>query len=88
MNLVIGATGILGGEISNLLTAGGKPVRAMVRKTSDQARIGKLKELDTQIVEGDLRDSSTLEPALEGVHAVITTVSSIPFSYVPGENDI
>ncbi len=56
-NLVIGATGILGGEICYLLTASGKPVRAMVRKTSDQGRINKLKELGAQIVEGDLRDS-------------------------------
>ena len=88
MNLIIGATGILGGEICHLLTAGGKPVKAMVRKTSDQAKINKLKELGVQIIEGDLRDNSTFGPALEGVATVITTAASIPFSYVPGENDI
>jgi uncharacterized protein YbjT (DUF2867 family) len=30
MNLIIGATGMLGSEICRLLTANGKPVRAMV----------------------------------------------------------
>jgi uncharacterized protein YbjT (DUF2867 family) len=88
MNLIIGATGILGGEICHLLIAGGKPVKAMVRKTSDQAKINKLKELGVQIIEGDLRDNSTFGSVLEGVTAVITTAASIPTSYVPGENDI
>jgi uncharacterized protein YbjT (DUF2867 family) len=88
MNLVIGATGMVGSEVCRLLTADGKPVRAMVRETSDQTKVNKLKELGVQIVHGDLRDSSTIEPALPGVTAVITTASSMPFSYVPGENDI
>jgi uncharacterized protein YbjT (DUF2867 family) len=88
MNLVVGATGMLGSEICRLLTADGKPVRVMVRETSDQAKIKKLKELGIQIVQGDLRNSSTFEPALQGVTAVITTISSMPFSYVAGVNDI
>jgi uncharacterized protein YbjT (DUF2867 family) len=88
MNLIIGATGTLGGEICHLLTASGKPVKAMVRKTSDQARISKLKELGVEIIEGDLRDSSTFGPVLEGVTAIITTAAAIPSSYVPGDNDI
>ncbi len=88
MNFVMGATGMLGGKICRLLAANGKPVRAMVRETSNQSKIKKLKELGVQIVQGDLRNSSTLEPALQGVEAVITTVSSLPFSYVPGKNDI
>lgn len=88
MNLVIGATGMVGGEICRLLTAGGKPVRAMVRASSDQAKVQQLKDLGVTLVHGDLRDSSTLGPALKGVNAVITTISSMPFSYVAGENDI
>jgi NADH dehydrogenase len=88
MNLIVGATGLVGSEICRLLTADGKPVRVMVRETSDQAKTKELKELGVQIVQGDLRNSSTFEPALQGVTAVITTISSMPFSYVPGENDI
>lgn len=88
MNLIIGATGMVGSEICRLLIADGKPVRAMVRETSDEAKIKRLKELGVQIMQGDLRNSSTFEPALQGVTTVITTISSMPFSYAPGENDI
>lgn len=88
MNLIIGATGMVGSEICRLLTANGKPVRAMVRESSDQAKTKKLKEFGVEILPGDLRNSSTFEPALKGVTSVITTISSMPFSYVPGENDI
>lgn len=88
MNLIIGATGMVGSEICRLLTADGKPVRALVRETSDEAKIKKLKELGVQIIKGDLRDKLTFEPALQGITTVITTISSMPFSYVSGENDI
>jgi uncharacterized protein YbjT (DUF2867 family) len=88
MNLIIGATGMVGSEICRLLATDSKPVRAMVRETSDPVKVNKLKELGVEIAKGDLRDSSTFAGALEGVSAVITTVSAMPFSYVPGENDI
>jgi uncharacterized protein YbjT (DUF2867 family) len=88
MNLIIGATGMVGSEICRLLIAKGKPARAMVRETSDPVKVNNLKELGIQMVHGDLRNSSTFEPALQGVSTVITTASSIPFSYVPGENDL
>lgn len=88
MNLIIGATGMVGNEICRLLTTDSKPVRAMVRETSDQVKVNILKELGVEIVQGDLRNSSTYAGALQGVSAVITTVSAMPFSYVPGENDI
>ncbi|KON26383.1 hypothetical protein AC481_07290 [miscellaneous Crenarchaeota group archaeon SMTZ-80] len=88
MNLIIGATGMVGSEICRLLTTDSKPVRAMVRETSDPVKVNKLKELGVEIVKGDLRDSSTFAGALQGVSTVITTVSAMPFSYVPGENDI
>ncbi|MFC2083583.1 SDR family oxidoreductase [Bacteroidota bacterium] len=88
MILVVGATGMLGTEICRQLTSEGKPVRAMVRETSDQTKTEKLKEISVELVQGDLRDSSTFEPALKEVDTVITTISSMPFSYVPGENDV
>ena len=88
MNLIIGATGMVGNEICRLLRGDSKSVRAMVRETSDPVKVNKLKELGVEIVKGDLRDSSTFAGALQGVLAVITTVSAMPFSYVRGENDI
>lgn len=76
MNLVVGATGILGGEICRQLAALGKPVRALVRTTSDQAKVGALKEQGIEVVQGDLKDRSALDAACKGVTAVISTASS------------
>jgi uncharacterized protein YbjT (DUF2867 family) len=88
MNLIIGATGMVGSEICRLLSKENLPVRAMVRETSDPVKVNNLKELGVEIVRGDLRKSSTFKSALQGVTSVITTVSSMPFAYVPEENDI
>lgn len=86
MNLVVGATGMVGGEVCRLLAARGKPVRALVRVTSDPAKVDALKKLGASVVLGDLRAPETLRAACQGVSAVITTASSMPFTYRPGEN--
>lgn len=86
MNLIVGATGMVGGEICRLLRATGKPVKALVRASSDPAKVANLKSLGAQIVLGDLRDAASLKAACQGVKAVITTASSMPFTYQPGEN--
>lgn len=88
MILVIGATGKLGGEICRRLSAEGKEVRAMIRPTAAPQKVEALKKMGVQIVRGDLRNFETFEPALKGIDTVISTVSSMPFSYVPGDNDI
>lgn len=88
MILVVGATGMLGSEICRRLAAAGKPVRALVRATSDPAKVDRLKGYGVEPVQGDLRDPASLEAACKGVSAVVSTVSSMPFSYQPGENDI
>jgi len=88
MILVIGSTGMVGNEVCRLLSSKNIPVRAMVRSTSDPAKLNKLKSLGVQLLNGDILDKSTFPKILEEVTTVITTVSSMPFSYVPGENDI
>jgi len=88
MNLVVGATGMVGSEICKRLAAKGKQVRAMVRSTSDQAKVDNLKKTGVEVVQGDLRDHGSLEAACQGVTAVISTVSAMPFSYHPIENNI
>ena len=86
--LVAGATGLLGSDICKLLAANGISVRALVRATSDPAKVERLKSLGVEVVEGDLRDRASLDPACNGVETVISTVSAMPFSYQPGVNDI
>ncbi len=74
--LVAGATGYLGSEICRQLISKNKKVKGLVRATSDSNKVAHLKELGVEIVEGDLKNKGSLENALQGVSAVITTVSS------------
>ncbi|MCK4276614.1 MAG: NAD-dependent epimerase/dehydratase family protein [Phycisphaerae bacterium] len=67
MNLVTGATGLLGSHIVEKLISSGEPVRVLVRPSSDT------RFLDQWALEkavGDVTDPATLTAALEGVHTV------------------
>jgi uncharacterized protein YbjT (DUF2867 family) len=86
MNLVVGATGMVGTEICRLLTLAGKPVTALVRRSAAPGKIEKLKSFGAILVHGDLRDCNSLELACEGIDTVITTASAMPFAYQPNEN--
>jgi uncharacterized protein YbjT (DUF2867 family) len=86
--LVAGATGFLGNEICRQLRAKNLPVKAMVRTTSDPVKIEQLTKLGVQVVQGNLQNKETIYKVLKGVETLITTVSCMPFSYKPGENDI
>ena len=76
MHLVVGATGLVGGEICRRLANEGKPVKALVRTTSDPAKVDALKAKGVTVAVGDLKDPSSLEAACRGVTAVISTASS------------
>ena len=88
MILITGATGMLGSEICSLLRQQNKEVRAFTRSSSNENKLQNLKNQGVHIFEGDLRKPDDLKKALNGIEAVITTVSSMPFAYVPGKNDI
>jgi NADH dehydrogenase len=84
MILVAGATGVLGAEIVRQLRDQNRPVRALVRKTSDPAKVARLKNLGATIVEGDLTEPASLELSCQGSETVITTVTAIS-SQNPGD---
>ena len=84
MNLVVGATGMVGTEICRLIAASGSPVKALVRASSDVTKVANLKRLGATVIEGDLRDRASLETACEGAEAVISTASAMPFAYTSG----
>jgi uncharacterized protein YbjT (DUF2867 family) len=86
MNLVVGATGMVGTEICRLIARSGKPVKALVRASSDSSKVENLKRLGATVVQGDLRDRISLKSACHGVKVVISTASAMPFAYAPGEN--
>ena len=74
--LVAGATGFLGSEICRQLLEKNIKVKGLVRTTSDVNKVTQLKESGVEIAEGDLKDKPSLENALHGVSAIISTVSS------------
>lgn len=80
MNLVVGATGNVGGAVCEVLRGQDKLVRAMVRETSDPERVGRLEALGAEVVRGELRDPDSLARACDGVATVVsgaTTITSL-----------
>jgi uncharacterized protein YbjT (DUF2867 family) len=77
MDLVVGATGVLGGEICSLLVKAGNSVRALVRKTSSPERIEALKRQGVELVSGDITDRASLDAACRGVHTIFSTATAI-----------
>src|SRR3712207_6813787 len=73
MILVVGATGVLGGMITRKLLEQGNDVRILVRP---QSNYRPLVEAGAQPVFGDLKDRSSLDPAVEGIDTVVTTANS------------
>ncbi len=77
--LVTGATGFVGGHLSERLVADGYAVRAMARPSSDTTR---LTALGVEIVHADLLDEDAVDRAVEGCahvyHLAAATARSHP----------
>jgi len=65
--------------------AQGHRVRALVRASSDGAKKQHLNGLGVHLLEGDLKDRTSLEAACNGVTSVITTVAT-PTPGQPGDS--
>jgi len=74
--LVVGSTGFLGMEICRQLVNAGKSVKALVRSTSDSTKVDALRQMGVETTEGDLKNVESINKALDGVDAVISTASS------------
>jgi uncharacterized protein YbjT (DUF2867 family) len=64
--LVVGGTGMLGGQVVSALLSRGKRVRALVRPTSDAKG---LEEAGVEIARGDMMDPASLLQAMDGADA-------------------
>jgi uncharacterized protein YbjT (DUF2867 family) len=74
MILLVGATGLLGSRIAQRLAQGETQVRALLRPETDGSAV---EALGIEIVRGDLRDRTSLAPAVAGVDTVISTANAI-----------
>ena len=70
--VVIGGTGMLGGQVLTALLSRDKGVRALVRPGSDTAR---LERAGAEIARGDMMDLTSLLRAMDGADAVVTTAA-------------
>jgi nucleoside-diphosphate-sugar epimerase len=61
--LITGATGFIGGRLASRLAQEGRPVRALVRASSDTSP---LEQLDVELAVGDLTSASSLARAVDG----------------------
>jgi NADH dehydrogenase len=85
MILIVGATGFVGGDVCNLLAGKGKGLRALVRSTSNPAKIEQLNNKKVDLIEGDLKDRASLDAACRGIDAVISSASAT-ISRQPGDS--
>jgi len=67
MNLVTGATGLLGSHIAEKLRQAGQEVRALVRAGSDTSF---LERIGVSLAPGDITDPDSLAAAMDGVRTV------------------
>lgn len=74
--LVIGATGFLGMEICSQLVQANRNVKALVRVSSDPAKVQTLQQMGIETVTGDMKDISSLNNACINVSTVISTASA------------
>jgi uncharacterized protein YbjT (DUF2867 family) len=86
MILVVGATGILGGMITQRLLEQDRDVRILVRHDSPSEELAKqgwatsarsLITSGARPVYGDLKDRGSLDRACEGIKTVVTTANSV-----------
>ncbi len=68
MNLVVGATGVLGGEICSRLAQAGESVRGLIRASSSPERVNALRKAGVELATGDLTDRASLDAVCRGVH--------------------
>jgi uncharacterized protein YbjT (DUF2867 family) len=86
MVLVVGSTGILGGEICKLLARKGIPLRVLVRSDQEVGKVDHLRKFGAAVIVGNLDDPTSLAAACQGMQGIICTASAFS-SYQQGKND-
>jgi uncharacterized protein YbjT (DUF2867 family) len=77
MDLIVGATGRVGGSVAGALRARGRAVRGIVRGDTNRPALAALREAGVEIVAADLGRPGTLDDALRGADTVVCTATAI-----------
>ncbi|HKW61506.1 MAG TPA: NmrA family NAD(P)-binding protein [Candidatus Acidoferrum sp.] len=78
MDLVVGATGLVGGQIALGLRRQGRAVRALVRGGTRHEKAASLIAAGVEIIDADLTKAETLPAACAGIETVLCTATSMP----------
>lgn len=78
MDLVVGATGLVGQQIAFGLRRQGRVVRALVRGGTRHEKAASLIAAGIEIIDADLTKPETLPAACEGVETILCTATSMP----------
>lgn len=78
MDLVVGATGLVGQQVALNLRQRGRQVRAMVRGGKNHEKAKELLSAGIDIVDADLTKQETLPSACAGIETVMCTATSMP----------
>jgi uncharacterized protein YbjT (DUF2867 family) len=78
MDLVVGATGFVGGLAAKQLCKRGRSVRALVRGGASRSEARPLIDAGASVVDGDLTRPASIARACEGVECVVCTVTAMP----------
>lgn len=78
MDLVVGATGLVGQQIALGLRRQGRSVRGLVRSGTHHEKAASLIAAGVEIVDADLAKPETLPAACAGVETVLSTATSMP----------
>ncbi|HKY00251.1 MAG TPA: NAD(P)H-binding protein [Steroidobacteraceae bacterium] len=78
MDLVVGATGFVGGLVARQLSAQGRHVRALVRGGAGHAGASALAAAGVAVLDGDLTDFASVARACAGCGTVVCTATAMP----------
>lgn len=78
MDLVVGATGLVGQQIALGLRQQGRAVRAIVRGGIRHEKAGPLASAGVEVVDADLTKLDTLPAACAGIDTLLCTATSMP----------
>ncbi len=78
MDLIVGATGLVGQQVALSLRQRGRQVRAMVRGGKNHEKAKLLISAGIDIVDADLTEHQTLQSACVDIETVVCTATSMP----------